>query len=225
MAGANPFALKSKRLLEIAGLIHEHFPTGKTIGCFARVTDIASKTDEELAALREAGYTGLTIGIDTGDDAALVFMSKGYVAQDIVAQCARLDTADIAYAFFYLAGISGKGCGIEGARFTAAVCNQTHPSLIGANMLTIYKNSELYQEIITGNWEEETEIEKYQEIKALVKNLEIPVEFAMLGASNPVMLQGRLPEQREQIVATLDRVIEEIGEDELRHYRTNLKHL
>ena len=225
LAGANPFALKSKRLLEIAGLIHEHFPTGKTIGCFARVTDIASKTDEELAALREAGYTGLTSGIETGDDAALVFMNKGYLAQDIAAQCARLDTADIAYAFFYLAGISGKGCGIEGARFTAAVCNQTHPSLIGANMLTIYKNSELYQEIITGNWEEETEIEKYQEIKALVKNLEIPVEFAMLGASNPVMLQGRLPEQREQIVATLDRVIEEIGEDELRHYRTNLKHL
>lgn len=225
LAGANPLALKSKRLLEIAGLIHEHFPTCKTIGCFARVTDIASKTDEELVALREAGYTGLTIGIETGDDAALAFMNKGYVAQDIVAQCARLDAADIAYAFFYLAGISGKGCGIEGARFTAAVCNQTHPSLIGANMLTIYKNSELYQEIITGNWEEETEIEKYQEIKALVKNLEIPVEFAMLGASNPVMLQGRLPEQREQIVATLDRVIEEIGENRLRHYRTNLKHL
>ena len=225
LAGANPFALKSKRLLEIAGLIHEHFPTCKTIGCFARVTDIASKTDEELAALCEAGYTGLTIGIETGDDAALAFMNKGYVAQDIVAQCARLDAADIAYVFFYLAGISGKGGGIEGARFTAAVCNQTHPSLIGANMLTIYKNSELYQEIITGNWEEETEIEKYQEIKALVKNLEIPVEFAMLGASNPVMLQGRLPEQREQIVATLDRVIEEIGEDRLRHYRTNLKHL
>ena len=225
LAGANPFALKSKRLLEIAGLIHEHFPTCKTIGCFARVTDIASKTDEELVALREAGYTGLTIGIETGDDAALAFMNKGYVAQDIVAQCARLDAADIAYAFFYLAGISGKGCGIEGARFTAAVCNQTHPSLIGANMLTIYENSELYQEIMAGNWEEEMEVEKYQEIKALVEGLEIPVKFAMLGASNPVMLQGRLPEQRAQIVATLDRVIEEIGEDRLRHYRTNLKHL
>lgn len=225
LAGANPFALKSKRLLEIAGLIHEHFPTYKTMGCFARVTDIASKTDEELATLREAGYTGLTIGIETGDDAALAFMNKDYVAQDIVAQCARIDAADIAYAFFYLAGISGKGCGIEGARLTAAVCNQTHPSLIGANMLTIYENSELYQEIMAGNWEEESEIEKYQEIKALVEDLEIPVEFAMLGASNPVMLQGRLPEQREQIVATLDRVIEEIGEDRLRHYRTNLKHL
>ena len=225
LAGANPFALKAKRLLEIAGLIHEHFPTCKTIGCFARVTDIASKTNEELAALREAGYTGLTIGMETGDDRALAFMNKGYAAQDIVVQCARLDAADIAYAFFYLAGISGKGCGIEGARLTAVACNQTHPSLIGANMLTIYENSELYQEIMADNWEEESEIEKYQEIKALVEDLEIPVEFAMLGASNPVMLQGRLPEQREQIVAMLDLVIEEIGEDKLRCYRTNLKHL
>ena len=92
-------------------------------------------------------------------------------------------------------------------------------------MLTIYKNSELYQEILAGSWEEETEIEKYQEVKALVEDLEIPVEFAMLGASNPVMMQGRLPERRAQIIAALDRVIDEIGEDKLRHYRTNLKHL
>ena len=225
LAGANPFVLKARRLLEISDLIREYFPSCETVGCFARVTDVASKTDEELAVLREAGYTGLTIGIETGDDAALAFMNKGYAAQDIVAQCARLDAAGIAYAFFYLAGISGKGHGIEGARLTAAVCNQTRPSLIGANMLTIYKNSELYQEVIAGNWEEETEIEKYQEIKALVDGLEIPVEFAMLGASNPVMMQGRLPEQRVQIIAALDRVIDEIGEDRLRHYRTNLKHL
>lgn len=61
--------------------------------------------------------------------------------------------------------------------------------------------------------------------EALVDGLEIPVEFAMLGASNPVMMQGRLPEQCAQIIAALDRVIDEIGEDELRRYRTNLKHL
>ena len=225
LAGANPFALKAKRLLEISDLIREYFPSCETIGCFARVTDIASKTDEELIALRDAGYAGLTIGIETGDDAALAFMNKGYVAQDIVKQCARLDAANIAYAFFYLAGISGKECGAEGARLTAAVCNQTHPTLIGANMLTIYKNSKLYQEILAGSWEEETEIEKYQEIKALVEGLEIPVEFAMLGASNPVMLQGRLPEQRAQIIEVLDHVIDEVGEDELRRYRMNLKHL
>ena len=55
--------------------------------------------------------------------------------------------------------------------------------------------------------------------------LAIPTEFAMLGASNPVMLQGRLPEQREQILTALDSIITDIGEERLRNYRTNLRHL
>ena len=38
-------------------------------------------------------------------------------------------------------------------------------------------------------------MEKYEEVKELVAQLQIPVEFAMLGASNPVMLRGRLPER------------------------------
>ena len=53
----------------------------------------------------------------------------------------------------------------------------------------------------------------------------MPVEFAMLGASNPVMLQGRLPEQRGQLLAALESIINDIGEYRLRSYRTNLRHL
>ena len=92
-------------------------------------------------------------------------------------------------------------------------------------MLTVFEGSALHREILAGNWEEESEVEKYREIKALVKALDIPVEFAMLGASNPVMLQGRLPEHRAQIASALDGIIDSIGEPELRRYRTGLKHL
>ena len=91
LVGANPFVLKAARLLEIASLIQRYFPANKSIGCFSRITDITLKTDEELLALRDAGYNGLTIGIETGNDEALKFMNKGYEAQDIAAQCRRLD--------------------------------------------------------------------------------------------------------------------------------------
>lgn len=225
LAGANPFGLRAKHLHEIAVLIHEYFPGCKSIGCFSRVTDVTRKSDAELHELAAAGYDGLTIGIETGDDDALAFMNKGYEAKEIIEQCARLDAAGISYAFFYLVGISGKGRGIEGARRTAVVVNQTSPWLVGANMLTIYKSSELYQEIVAGNWEEEVEVEKYEEVKELVANLAIETEFAMLGASNPVMLRGRLPGQKEQITSALDTIINDIGEERLRNYRTNLRHL
>lgn len=115
LTGANPFVLKFERLMEIANLIHEYFPGNKTIGCFARITDITLKTDDELAALRKAGYDGLTIGIETGDNKALQFMNKGYQSDDIVKECNRLDNVGISYSFFYLTEISGAGRGELGA--------------------------------------------------------------------------------------------------------------
>ena len=225
LTGANPFVLKYDRLMEIAEMVHKYFPGMETIGSFARVTDVTLKTDEELAALHGAGYDGLTIGIETADDEALRFMDKGYLAVDILEQCGRLDKAGIRYSFFYLTGISGAGRGEDGARATAAVCNKLHPLLVGANMLTIYPDSGLYQEIRRGNWKEESETEKYREVRALVEGLEIPTEFAALGASNAFQLHGVLPEDKKKLLAFLDDVIENVGEDELRRYRKSVRHL
>lgn len=225
LTGANPFVLKTSRLLEIAGLIQKYFPSNKTIGCFSRITDITLKTDEELLQLQHAGYDGLTIGIETGDDEALTFMHKGYVSQDIITQCKRLDNAGISYNFFYLTGVSGSGRGEVGAKATAAVCNQLHPQIIGASMLTIYPNSELYQEIQNGNWVEEQEIEKYKELKTLVENLNIPVWFAAGGASNAIPIQGTLPRDTQKVISVLEQIINSVDESELRHYRKNLRHL
>lgn len=225
LTGANPFVLKYDRLMVIADLIHKYIPTSQTIGCFARVTDVTLKSDVELLSLRNAGYDGLTLGIETGDDDALRFMNKGYLAADIVTQCKRLDQAGISYSFFYLTSISGSGRGEIGAKLTADICNQVHPKLIGANMLTIYPESELYQEIQRGTWIEESEIEKYQEVKVLIANLSIPVTFAAMGASNAFQLYGVLPQDKEKLLATIDKIISEVGEEELRQYRKNLPHL
>ena len=225
LTGANPFVLKTEKLLEIAALIRKYLPSVESIGCFARVTDSVNKTDEEMILLRQAGYNGLTIGVETGDDTALAFMQKGYASQDILTQCKRLERAGIAYGFFYLTSISGKGKGEAGAKASAAVFNQLHPFLIGSNMLTIYPESELHQEIQNGNWEEEGELEKYRELRTLVESLNISTYFAAMGASNAFQLRGNLPKDKEKLLATLDRIISEVSEDDLRRYRENLPHL
>ena len=225
LTGANPFVLTYERLMEIAGLIHNYFPEASSIGSFARVTDVTLKLDEELAALHKAGYDGLTIGMETADDEALAFMDKGYLTADILEQCGRLDRAGIRYNFFYLTGISGAGRGEEGARLTAAVCNSLHPGIVGANMLTLYPDSRQYGEMRQGNWREESETEKYQEVRTLIAELKIPTIFAAMGASNAYQMWGELPEDREKLLSFLDGVIENVGEDELRRYRKSVHHL
>ena len=225
LTGANPFVLKTEKLLEIASLIRKYLPSVESIGCFARITDSVNKTDEDLLQLRQAGYNGLTIGVETGDDAALAFMRKGYTTSDILTQCKRLEQVDIEYGFFYLTSISGKGHGEAGAKASADVFNQLHHFLVGPNMLTIYPESDLYQEIQNGNWEEEGELEKYRELRTLVENLNISTYFAAMGASNAFQLRGKLPEDKEKLLATLDRIISEVSEEDLQRYRRNLHHL
>lgn len=225
LTGANPFVLKFDLLMEIAGLVKKYIPSCESIGSFARVTDIGLKSDEELQQLKDAGFDGLTIGMETADEEALHFMNKGYGKNDILKHCQRLEQAGISYKFFYLVGISGKGRGAKGAKVTAKVCNQLHPELIGANMLTIYKESELYQEIRKGNWQPEGEKEKYMEMKTLVENLAIETEFAAMGASNAVQIYGVLPRDKAKLLAVLDEITDSVDEKELEHYRKNLRHL
>ncbi len=152
-------------------------------------------------------------------------MNKGYTSADILDQCQRLDRAGIGYSFFYLAGISGAGRGEAGARASAAVFNRLRPARVGVNMLTVYPDSELYGEVLRGAWREESEIEKYREVRALIESLEISTEFAALGASNAFQIQGALPEDKGTLLGELDRIIENVGEEDLREYRRNLPHL
>ncbi len=64
LTGANPFVLSYDKLAAIAELIHKYLPSVKSIGSFARITDVTPKTDEELTKLRAMGYDGLTSSPD-----------------------------------------------------------------------------------------------------------------------------------------------------------------
>ena len=225
LVGANPFALATHKLREIAYLSKQYLNRLKTIGCFARITDITPKSIGELKQLHGCGFNGITIGVETGDDETLAFMNKGYSSADILEQCRKLDEAGIEYDFFYLTGIYGKDKSKQGVENTLKIFNKLNPKIIGASMLTIYPTSELYREMQNGNWTEESETEKYEELKMLVQGLDIKTHFAALGASNAVQLHGNLPAEKAELISIIDEVINRFGENQLKQYRKNLKHL
>lgn len=225
LVGANPFVLQFARLKTIAERIHHFFPECESIGCFARITDVAAKTDDELRQLRALGYDGITIGVETGDDAALAFMRKGYTSVDILTQTRRLDAAGLSYCYLCLVGLAGKGRGVASAKASAALLSRTHPRLLGTSMLTLYPNSDLYREMQAGNWTEEPELEKLEELRTFVQHLTLSAFFCTPGASNAFYIEGRLPADRAALLARLDSILSQTNERDLRHYRTHLKHL
>lgn len=223
--GGNPFALSVNRLTSLARMVQEHISTVKSIGCFARVTDITPKSVGELTALRQCGYNGLTIGVETGFDEALAFMKKGYRSEEIIEQCRKLEAAGISYNFFYLNGIAGRRKGKAAAVASAEVFNQLHPQIVDSSMLTVYSTSELYREIQQGNWEEETEIEKLEEMRTLISHLTVDAQFATDGASNLLQVRGHLLRDKRMMLDLLDQLIATLPEENLRAYRETLPHL
>lgn len=223
--GANPFVLSTDKLKTLAEMVRKYYPKIKSIGCFARITDIIPKSVDELKELHALGYDGLTIGVETGSDEALAFMNKGFQVKDVLEQCRKLEEAGISYNFFYLTGIYGAGGGEKSAIQTAEIFNQLHPQIIESSMLTIYPTSELYQEILKGNWKEENEIEKLIELRTLVDRLSIETRIVTDGASNLIQVRGNLPKDKKRLLKHLDYQISNADESMLREYRVNLKHL
>ena len=80
LQGADPFLLSYDRLKRIMDLIKEYLPWGVSVGGYGRVDSVKNKSVEQLRSLKEMGYDMIVFGIESGDDAVLDKMNKGYHA-------------------------------------------------------------------------------------------------------------------------------------------------
>lgn len=223
LTGANPFALTANRLADIALLVRKYVSEGcPTIGCFSRITDIRSKTLDDLKLLHQLGYEYITIGVESGDDDTLTLAGKGYGSADIVEQCIKLEKAGIHYNFFYLAGLAGNGHGNRNALRSANVFNQLHPSCIIVLSLTLFPNSQLYQDALRGKYIVAKEHERFDEIIHLVKHLRCSTHIQGRTVSNPIPFTGFLPKDRAQILHELEVAKQNISEKQLKEYRNSI---
>ena len=205
LTGANPFVLSYNKLVNIALMIHARLPEVKNIGGFARMTDIAAKSLAEWKELRRPGYGRIAIGVESGDDATLAYMRKGYTATDIAEQCLKLQEAGIEYNFTYLNGLAGAGNGQRNALVSAGVFSRLRPFAVSVVSLTVFPESNLYAEVATGRFVESTERERLEELKVFITNLlpDSPVTILANTVSNPVPLVGCLPDDRSRLISEI----------------------
>ena len=222
---ANPFALSYDRLVEVALLLRKYLPHMVSFGMFARVTDIAPKSVEELKNLHHLKLDSITIGVETAHDPTLERMHKGYHASDILEQLSKLDEAGIRYNVFYLNGLGGKGYGEASAIATADVLNRLHPCIVNVVSLTVFPESQLYQEVLDGTYIEEPEIERLMEMRTFIDRLHIKVSLLGHHISNTVPITGALPDDKAAILREFDTAIFRFPEDELKAYRNRIWHL
>ena len=213
LVGADPFALPAARLLERIGLIRRYPPNAETFTMYARTDNIARKSDDDLATLKNAGVNDLYLGVECGLTDVLEDLNKGYSAEETRRQCLRLNKAGIRHCDLLMLGCAGAGRGLECARATAALENEIKPSKILVNTMSAFAGTQLDDDIRTGAFVPATEKENLQEERALLEVLDLPeCYFWAVHPLDSVKVEGVLGRSRQQMLDALDWSIDNVDE-------------
>ena len=179
----------------------------------ATVTNIQEKSDEELKALKEAGVDQLYLGIESGLDDVLTFMCKDHNLEDVYAAIERLHSFGLDYDAHMMTGIAGKGRGMENAEAIARFYNATNPRKIVNFSLFLHEEAPLYRDIEKGTFVPADELENMMEERRLLELLDVQdVEYDGFHDFVKVRVRGTLPDDREKMLAKLDKAIAEFKE-------------
>ncbi|MDE8702011.1 radical SAM protein [Adlercreutzia equolifaciens] len=222
LQGADSFVAPYDRLMEVAELIYEKLPWVTSIGAFARVTNFRNKTVSQLERLRDAGYSRLTVGVETGDDFLLRRMNKGYDSAFALEQMSKVDAAGLTWVGQFINGLGGADYGDANALESARLYNQLRPMLIYTASLTLFQDTPLYQDVQAGTFSEASETERLEELQTLISALDCPTEIRCEHVSMPVKLAGRLPHDKERLVAELEAAKASAADGTLACYRRSI---
>lgn len=209
-SGGNPFVLSTEKQIEVWDLIKRYYPDAR-ISTYAIISDFKNKSVEDIKKIKEHGLDEIMIGIETGDDEVLRFVNKGYTAADILEAGRKMDEAGITYRMIYLGGLAGKGKLVESAKRSAKIFNQIHPYYMMLTNVSVLPGTKLFEQMQAGQWVEASEKERIEEIRTLLNELQIPITVNS-GTSTTVRFEVKLPEERQEILAQLDDVLDKFDE-------------
>ena len=171
---------------------------------------VRSDTYAEIYILGEGGgYALLAKSFSQEAGGPVVWLDEFYVREEARGQIARLREAGIMYSAHIMCGTAGAGRGIENAEATARFLNETGPHRIVNTSLFIHRSAPLFSDIESGRFTPATELENMLEERRLLELLAVPVDFYDgLHDYMEVRTKGRLPQDRERMLARLDMEIE-----------------
>ena len=134
---------------------------------YARIENIAHKSDDDLKALKAAGVNDLYIGIESGLTDILEYLNKGYTIEEIRTQCLRLNAVGIRHSDLLMLGTGGRGRGQENALAMAKLENEIKPTQILVNTMSAFAGTKLDDDIKKGVFIPAEERENLEEEKDL----------------------------------------------------------
>lgn len=210
LADGDALAMPTSDLLEILAALYHTFPSLKHVGIYASPDSILGKSPEDLIKLKEAGITMAYLGVETGDRKLLEDIRKGVTYEEMVEAGRKVREAGILLSVTIILGLAGRTPqAVDHARNTARILNEINPDYIGALTLMLEPKTEMYRRLQRGEFELPNPFEILDELRLIIQGLEVQgTEFRSNHASNYLAIKGRLPEDKQKILALINNIID-----------------
>jgi len=218
LCDGNALILPMPYLLEVLASLHEHFPDLQRVGVYANARDIAGKSDDDLRTLAEHRLSIFYLGMESGSDRILKAVDKGATRDEMVSAVRKAMAAGMKSSVIYLLGLGGRRLWQENAVESALAASAMNPNYLSALTVTVVPGTPLAKQMKSGEYELPGPEELSKELRLFLENIDVKATvFRSNHASNYVPLAGRLPKNRDRMVAELDAAI--------RHHRFKPEYL
>ena len=221
----NSIALKPEKLADVLFYLREKFPSVERVTTYGRASTLAGYTVDQLRLLKESGLNRIHTGFESGSDNVLSMINKGLTqSQQIDAGCKTVE-AGIELSVYFMPGIGGRKYSDENADETAFVVNQIKPDFVRLRTFILKVESEMYDMMRRGEFEEYTDIEKLGEIRRLIAGIESPhTRIVSDHIVNLIgSLGGEIATDKETMLAQADQVLQ-LPKLEQRIYQNMRRH-
>lgn len=181
------------------------FPRLGRISAYATARNLLAKTSDELAELRELGLSLLYLGPESGDDRTLKSIAKGATFAEHVQAAAKAHEAKIKQSAIFLTGIAGVERSEEHAVASARLLTEMDPQYVSLLTITVVETTPLMQLEKKGRFRVPGLEQLLEEVRLFIAHSEpTNAVFRSNHASNYLPLSGRLPRDRDKLLALVD---------------------
>lgn len=214
---ADSLIMPTADLTSILNRLKAAFPNVKRVTTYCRSKTAAHKTPADLARLRKAGLTRIHVGMESGSDQVLKFMRKGVTAAQHIEGGLKIKAAGFSLCQYVMPGLGGKKMSLPHAHETARVINAVNPDFVRLRTLHVTSGSCLRDMTASDKFKPLNDEDILREIQTLLGALE-GVQTTIV--SDHILnlleeLEGRLPDDKERMLAVLARYFALSEEDRL----------
>ena len=208
---------RQEMLVAILEHLNRRFTRLERVGTYANPQNLLVKSVDDLRALRGLKLGMIYLGVETGDEELLRRIDKGVSRSQMVEAGRKAKAAGIPLSVTVLLGLAGMEGSERHAIETAKILTEIDPDFCGALTLMLVPGTRLHDQWQRGEFSPLSPFQYLEELRQMIAHSDFAnCFFASNHASNYLPLRLQLPQQKEEGLKLLDKVLAARDERALR---------